>query len=150
MKKIILLLLMLFVFAGCSSVQIPAYIQEKKPFNQRFYAGYPRVVAACQQALLDLGWVVEKEVAPQVFEVVSADSPEGENILLVTETRETRMILGTRYARMNIYVRSKGDISDVEVRYMVITDLFLYKPKVFGDEAFAQRFFSRMQLHLGE
>jgi hypothetical protein len=134
---------------GCTSTQIPVYLKDRKPSAQRFYADHQRVVAASKQALTDLGWMIENEMEPQVFEV-DPERQVKESILLVTEIRETRFFLGTRYARMNIFVNSSGEVSEVEMRYVVISDVAFLKSKAYGNRKIASRFFELVKKNLGE
>lgn len=151
MKNIIALVLIITTvgLAGCATTNTPVYIKSVKPQTQRFYAGHAATIAAVKLALQDLGWEVEQEADPQVYEVDSLLSAK-EQILLITKLRETRFFLGTRYARMNIYVWSRDEVSEVEVRYAVTTDLFLIRPRSYGNKNMARRLFERITQHLAE
>lgn len=148
MKKIVSIVVLLSVM-GCTSLQIPVYIPEEKPFTQRFYAGYPRVVSAVRQALTDQGWSIDRELEPRVFELAVPGAQEGDSVLLVSGIRESRMFFATRYARLNVYIFSKEDVSDVELRYLGVNSVVFFKSKNFGDKDFAKRLFKRMEELLG-
>ena len=91
MKKIMLLFL-LFTVIGCASTQIPTYVKEQKPFVRRFYADHQRAKAATLQALVDLGWKVDKELEPQTYEVDPERLEQLENILLVEPDYQRQLL----------------------------------------------------------
>ena len=40
---------------------------------------------------------------------------------MITDLRDTRFFVGTRYSRMNVYIRSQQKESEVELRYLGVT-----------------------------
>ncbi|MEW5895239.1 MAG: hypothetical protein AB1650_05740 [Candidatus Omnitrophota bacterium] len=146
-KLLLFAVLIIFIY-GCSTVSIPVYLSDKKPCTERFYSGHANVLDAAKQTLVDLGWVIEKEVEPQVYEIDMVFPEEGEAVLLVTGVRKTRLLLGTRYGRMNVYVRTYQDITEMEVRHFVIADWGIFKRKSFGDKRLASCFFEHVRNYL--
>jgi len=147
MKKIILIAL-LFCLTGCASTHIPLYIQDRKPFTRRFYTSHQQALAAVKETLADLRWAVAEEAEPQIFEVNTEKQSAHEKVLLISEIKVTRMFVVARYARMNIYIHSTGDVSEVEMRYMVVNGMPLFRPRSYGSESLAKRFFNLVDTHL--
>lgn len=146
MKKVLALFL-LSALIGCASVHTPSYVPEIKPFSQRFYADHQRVASAVRQTFAELGWDIKEEISPDVFEV-DPKRQQKENSLIISEVIPTHLIIGTRYTRVNVYVRSTKEESDVELRYMVINSYGFFKPKTYGSESLAKRFFELVQKSL--
>ncbi|HSA30785.1 MAG TPA: hypothetical protein P5160_03190 [Candidatus Omnitrophota bacterium] len=145
MRRTILLSLLLTVFCvGCASIQIPGYLQDKKPSVRQFYGGFERTSQAVRRALAELGWEVEDEVLPEVYEVSPRQGVQQE-VLMISVIRQTSFFIGTRYARMNVYIRSNGEVSEVELRYMKVSTLFFSKKRSYGDENFSRRFFELIE-----
>ncbi|MFP4472242.1 MAG: hypothetical protein ACLFPX_00020 [Candidatus Omnitrophota bacterium] len=147
MRRWMLIVLCAVLAAGCTSTRLPNYVQAEKPFTKRVYADYESAVTAVKMTLDDLGWEIAEEAAPEVFEV-ETDVQDTEQILLITELRATRMFFATRYARINVYVRSSGEISEVELRYMVVNSMAFWKPRSYGSQSLADRFFELLGKNL--
>ena len=121
MKKAIALLFLLFC-AGCVSATIPHYLQDKSPYKKKFYSDYDNTFKAVQAALKDFGWKISSLSDPLVYEQNPAtDEVLPKQVLLFTDVRPTAFFLGTRYAKMNIFVRSLSDGTEVEIRYLTVT-----------------------------
>jgi hypothetical protein len=148
MFKKIIFLFVLCVTMGCVSTRVPSYLTDKKPFERRFYAGHTEALAGVKQAMTNSGWVLEQVMEPQVYELDPQKADIEEQLLLMTEVRERRRILFSRYERMNIFIRSRGNVTDVEMRYLVINDMTLFKSKTYGNEKLAKRFFDLVQKEL--
>ena len=90
MKKILLGLL-LVVCAGCTTVYIPAYVQDVNPYKKRFYANHDRSLAATMQALNETGWEIEGRMDPAIYEKIrnkySLVSDYGYNLFTGHRTR---------------------------------------------------------------
>ena len=149
MRKVWLIITLL-VFTGCAAAQIPAYLQKKFPYTHRFYAGYDKALSSLEQTLSDLGWVIEKQVDPSIFEEDTQSAPGSKSILVITQVRQTPMILGTRYAKMNIILHSSGDVSEIELRYVTVTSLPLKNFVSYKNDSAAERFFGRFDQVLDE
>lgn len=134
----------LFLF-GCATATIPFYLPNKKPYVKRFFANYETTLATVNQTLKDLGWKVEKAIDPAVYEQMRTSDLDEKQILLLTEIRETRLVVGTRYARMNIYLRSKKEISEVEIRYLTISSTTLKTIKDYSNDSEVRRLFEHLE-----
>ena len=143
-KYILSVLLLSFFVAGCGSINIPTYIAEKKPFKQRFYANHSQASSAVRQAFTELGWSIEEEVSPEVFEV-DIKQRQSENLMIISKDIISRMFVKIKQARANVYIRSNNDISEVEIRYMAIYSFRFFKPKSYGNKKLANKFFKLVQ-----
>lgn len=133
--------------SGCTTVTIPQYIQDEHPYPRKFYADFDKVLGAVAQALEDSGWQISKKADPATFE--QNKSPGGEDIrqiLIFTEVRQTSLILATRYARMNIYLRAADpQTTDAEVRYLTVTSTFFHGFHHYRNNRFIERLFTRVE-----
>ena len=149
MKKVLPLVGLIFL-VGCTSLQIPAYIQDKHPYAQRFYADHGEVVEAVKKSLHDVGWEVEGTADPLTYEETRLPEPGSVNILLYSPVRQTPMLLWTTYRRVNVVINSKNKVSDVEVRYTKI-NLFPFKQfKSFRNDKLAKRILQHITDYLNQ
>ncbi len=145
MKRVIVLFFMLF-FVGCVSATIPHYLQDKSPYKKKFYASYDDTLKAVQTTLPDLGWKITSLSDPVVYEQNSAGNEAvPKQILMFTDVRQTAFFLGTRYAKMNIYVRSLSDGTEVEIRYITVTSTPFKTLKNYKNDNAVQRIFDRIE-----
>ncbi len=109
------------LFAGCTSIQVPGYLQDKNSSTRQFYADFKRTSQAVRLALSDLGWEIEDEVLPEVYEVSSQQGIQ-EELLMITKIRQTSFLIGTRYARFNVRggtaVYDHRDVHILEVAFV--------------------------------
>ena len=135
------------VLIGCASVTVPNYIRDEHPYRKTFYAPFDTVLDATVHALEDFGWKVAKTTEPSVFERnKDTDKPGVKQLLLFTDVREMALIVGTRYARMNIYVQSAADNStEVELRYLTVTSVSLKNFQNYRNDRYAGKFFARIE-----
>ena len=123
MKKF-LLLLSLVSLVGCASIPIPNYIPDNNPYKKQFYGKFEDVLNATAKTLEEYGWNITETSDPAVYERKSVDEAQRKQIVLFTQLRETPMFLGTRYLRINAFVRSAADNSvEVELRYVTVTSV---------------------------
>jgi hypothetical protein len=142
------LVMLLLLNIGCTSVQIPGYLKDSNPYSKRFYSDFAKTRAATEEVLHQLGWKVAERLDPLVYEQAVVNDLDEERELLVTEARQMPLFIGTRYARMNIYIRSKKDISEVEIRYLTITSMLFKNFTSYRNNAAAERIFTRIEEHL--
>src|SRR5262245_32039360 len=123
MKRFILLIGVFLV--GCASVNIPNYIPDKYPYKRTYYADYAKVLKATEQTLDEYGWDVTGQADPSVFERTSEDQANpSKQTLIFTKIRSTSLVVGSRYARLNAYVRSPDDKTcEVEIRYVTVSSM---------------------------
>jgi hypothetical protein len=136
--------LVVVLLAGCATTNMPSYLQPKKPYLTRYYSNYEKSLSAVKQTLIELGWTLEETTDPGVYEHTRFNDLDEDQVLLVTVVRPTPMLIGTRYARMNIYLRSKKDLSEVEVRYLTTTSTALNNFSTYNNDSAVKRFFERL------
>lgn len=147
MSKRILFWISVFTVMGCASVTIPNYIRDEHPYHKKFYAPFDTVLEAAVHALEDSGWQVTKRTDPSVFERNKDAGTSGvQQILLFTDVRQMPLFVGTRYARMNIYLQSTAEnTTEIELRYLTITSVSLKNFQNYRNDRFAEKFFARIE-----
>lgn len=150
MKKIFLILIMIFL-TGCASVNIPKYIVDENPYKKKFYSEFETTLKVTVSTLKDFGWEVEEITKPSVFERAKDLGVENQQVLLFTNIRETSMFLGSRFARLNVYVRSGTDnISEVEIRCITVNSVVYNKFTSYKKDSAVERIFDKIQEHLDD
>ena len=145
MKKFALIFLALSLF-GCVSARIPQYLLDKNPYRMKYYGSHEAVKKATISSLNKQGWKVKDTADPRVYE--ESDNTAKKQLLIFTEVKRASFFFGTRYRKMDVYLRSGVDSTDVEVRYLVanstpIKTFYNYK----NDEA-VKKFFDEIQNQL--
>lgn len=125
---------------GCTSVQLPKYVQDKNPYTKEFYAHFDETLAAARQSISELDWKISDEVSPAEYE--QTNQTNSKQVLLFTQTKQTSMFLFTRYTQINVYVRELKNATAVEVRYAVVTALPLKQFRGFRNDYFVNRLFA--------
>ncbi|MCR4337471.1 MAG: hypothetical protein NUV91_06670 [Candidatus Omnitrophica bacterium] len=143
MKRLSVFFILFFI--GCASSQIPIYLQDKKPYSRRFFVAYDQALAGTKESLEDLGWKIQDQVAPSVYEQDRGTDLYEKEILLLTEIRETHMVVGTRYARLNIFIRSRDRVSEIEIRYLTVSSLPGKDFKSYQNDSTVDRIFERIE-----
>ncbi|MBI5416084.1 MAG: hypothetical protein HZA29_04640, partial [Candidatus Omnitrophica bacterium] len=99
-----------------------------------------------------LGWEISKKTDPAVFERNRDQSgAQVKQVLLFTDVREMPLVLGTRYARMNIYLQSSApgeNSTDVELRYLTVTSVSLKSFHNYRNDGYARKLFERIESRL--
>jgi hypothetical protein len=149
MKKLLVLLILPFIFS-CTSIELPSYVQDKNPYIQKFYAGFDAVLQAAAGTLETEGWKIEKQTDPSVYELTKlSDGSPSREILLLTQVKETSFFFGTRYSKVNVYVRALTERStEVEVRYLKITSFPLKAFRSYKKDRYVKRFFDQVEAQL--
>ena len=126
MKKLILLTLLMFL-CGCASVDVPKYIKDDHPYKKTVYADFDEVFQATVKILKEFGWEVSGTSDPSVFErTASGGDPQQKQILIFSKVRQMSLVLGSRYARINVYIRGKADSeTEIEFRYVNVSSVFV-------------------------
>ncbi len=107
---------------GCANVMIPSYIRDKNPYQKAFYASFNKTRTATIGTLKNAGWAIEKEVEPKLFERERALDEKNRQTLLFTEIRQASFLIGSGFARINVYLRETAtNETDVEIRYVNVT-----------------------------
>ena len=149
MKKITVLLAVLFL-AGCVSVKIPKYLQDKFPYKKKFYADFETTLKAAEQALRDTGWKISETANPGAFEQGDLSGNEAKQILIFTEVRQTPLILSSRYMNLNVFVRTADNGTEVEIRYASVVPVVFQGRENYKNDAVVEKVFNRISELLGE
>lgn len=144
------LIICLMIISGCASVQIPNYIQDKHPYKKVFYGSYDEVLEATTSAIEKLDWEISGKSDPSIYEQSKQLSdPDARQILIFTGIKQTPMILGTRYSRINAYVRTvKENEIEVEVRYLIVNSIPFTSFSGYRKDAFVKRLFNQIEKSL--
>lgn len=137
---------------GCASVMVPQYIRDEYPYRKNLYADFGRVQEAVEEALKESGWQVAKTTDPALFERNKTPvDPQARQALIFTEIRQTALFLGTRYARMNIYLHAGPDTTtEVEVRYLTVTSVPFKSFYNHRNDRFVQKWLGRLEVLSGQ
>jgi hypothetical protein len=144
LNRVLPLIVFVLSVTGCASLQFPAYIQDKHPYTQRFYADHDEVLAAVKKNLGELGWQIEGTADPLTYEQNRIPEAGSQDVLLFTEVRQTPKILWTSYVRLNVFVQTKNKVSDVEIRYSKINSFPFKQFKKFRNDRLVKRIFQRI------
>ncbi len=140
------LVLCAVVLTGCVSAKIPTYLNDNVPYKKNFYSSYDDTLSAVKQSLEDLGWKIASLSDLVVYEVQAAtDDTDRKQILIFTEVRQTPFMLGTRYAKMNIFVRRLSETTEVEIRYVTITSTLLKSFENYKNDSAVARIFEHIE-----
>ena len=145
MKRFFWVALCLLIAQGCTSAVIPNYLPDEKPYTKRFQADHKIALQAVRQALRELGWDIEQTLDPLVYEQDQIADSGKDDILIMTAIRQTPLFVGTRYAKMNIYIRSLKDVSDVEIRYLTVTSLPFKNVTSYSNDSAVDRVFEHIE-----
>ncbi len=144
MRKMVWILLLL-VCVGCVTVKVPKYLKDEFPYKKKFYASFEDTITATQRALKEAGWHVSDISSPTVFEGSQAASvPQGKQVLIFTEIRQTPLIFSSRYMSLNVYVRASDDGTDVEIRYISVVPMFFKNSESYKNDTVANKILERI------
>ena len=147
MKKIIIYSLFLISLTGCSTTHIPGYIVDKYPYKRIFTADFDQVLKAATQTFQDMGWAIAKTTHPSEYERDNGlEETPSQQILLFTEIRQTSLFIGTRYTRLNVYLRETQDkTTEVEIRYLTVNAFFFKTFYHYKNNKAVDRIFKHIQ-----
>jgi len=146
----IISIFLVFTLSGCASINIPNYIQDKHPKQKTFYATYDQVYNATTKALNDLGWSIETESDPALFEREreSQDSSR-QQTLIFTDIHQFSFFVGSKYTRLNIFLLITADkATEVEIRFIKVTSIPFKTFTKFKNDRLMDRLFKRIEKNL--
>ena len=143
MKKLVCVAL-LVVLSGCVTVKIPKYLPSENAYKKKFFLPFDDVLVAAKQALIDTGWQINDMASPSIFEQEASTQTQGKQILIFTETRQTPLILLSRYKSINVYLRSVDDGTEVEIRYMGMTQILFINSKNYKNDDVVNKVYDHM------
>jgi len=149
MKKFLNILLLL-TLTGCASITIPNYIYDKHPKLKTFYAPYDQVHTATLKVLGDLGWKIEKETDPALYERGrQLHDTSRKQTLIFTDINQLSFFAGSRYAKLNVFLRVTADkATEVEVRYLKVTSVMFKTFYNYKNDRLAEHIFNRIEEEL--
>jgi hypothetical protein len=144
--KNILSVFLLVTLVGCATVTIPNYIQDDNPYKRTFYADFDKVRQTTVQTLEEMGWVLDKESDPSVFEQGRSSQVSGQQTLLFTKIRQTSFFVATRYSRLNVYIQTaeENNATEVEVRFLTVTSFTFKNFKDYKHDKAVERIYKHM------
>ncbi len=144
-QKKLFLVLGILLLSGCVSARIPQYLADKHPYKKEFYANFDEALEATKKALEEFRWQVSEQVDPSVYERFSEAATPTQQLLLFTEIRHTPLFIGTRYAKMNVILRTfNPQRTEIELRYLTVTSLPFRSMESFRNDAAAKRLLDRI------
>ena len=146
MRKIFLGILSVVFLSGCVAATLPQYLSDKNPYKKEFFVGYDESVEAVKAALDELGWTVDGEGKPDVYE--RSISQSDKSVIIFSGIRQTPFFLGSRYAKLNVIVRGIQDKTEIEIRYVTVTSIPFRNIQSFKNDAAVRRIFEHIQKHL--
>jgi len=149
MKKFLSILMLLFLI-GCTSFTIPNYIHDKHPSLKTFYVPYDQVHAATLKVLGDLGWRIEKEADPALYERGRHfQDASHQQTLIFTDINQFSFFAGSRFSRLNVFLHVTADkATEVEVRYLKVTSIMFKAFYNYKNDRLADRIFERIEKEL--
>ncbi|MGE0269096.1 MAG: hypothetical protein AB7S78_11655 [Candidatus Omnitrophota bacterium] len=144
MRRRFLSLLMTGCLLGCSTVNVPKYIKDENPYKQVLYANFEKTLEATTKALNEAGWEIVSMSDPNVFEHSAIKDPNGKQLLLFSDIKDLPLFLGTRFARVNIYLRSTSqpNETEVEIRYLTVNSIAFAEFKNYKHPIASERIFT--------
>lgn len=139
MKRSLGTCLLILMCAGCVSVQIPQYLQDKHPYKREYFASYDETLAAVKKVLKNNEWKIASTADPVVFEAAHNKGSKDKRILLFTESRQTSMFLFSRYSQLNIYVRALMNATEVEIRYAAVVPVPFKQFRTHRNDSFVHK-----------
>lgn len=121
--------------AGCVSLHTPAYINRADhPYTREFYAGFEKVTESVIYVLKKRGWAVAEEAEPSLYERdVRYENNGYQNLLVMTVPRRSNHLVTSTFSRLNVFIHSLGNTTQVEIRYEAITPFIKHWTSVRND-----------------
>jgi hypothetical protein len=142
---VVLLIAGLLGLWGCTQRVLPSYIHDKYPYIRRFHASYEEALTATRQILAESGWVVEQELNPVVYEHRVEGDLDEQCLMIITEEKNLSRWLGKRKARMNLFLQSKGRVSELEIRIIYKKSFRLWSAWGYRQDKLINKIFARAQ-----
>ena len=134
---------------GCANIMIPSYIQDRNPYQRTLYASFDTIYKVAVEAFDAAGWAIEKEVEPQLFERGRALEADDKQTLILMEIRQSYFFIGSKYARINIYLRETAtNETEVEIRYVKVTSMMFKSFYGYKSDRMVDRIFQDIEARL--
>ena len=121
------IIIILFSIVGCSTINVPPYIQDKHPYTKTLLSNYNKTLLSTKKVLQNEEWKIVKEVDPTVYEKgKELDSPNAKQTLIFAQTFKKSWVGTGKFAQINIYLRTVDEFNtEIEVRYLVVKNAFV-------------------------
>jgi hypothetical protein len=120
-----LIVALLTVFCGCTTVQLPNYIKSDRPYVRKYYGDIEQINAVVRNVLVHNGWKIKSEARPSVYERPSDGQNTEKDVLLFTNVKQHPMILYSSYTHLNVLIHAIAEGAEVEIRYHKVTPLLI-------------------------
>ncbi len=148
-KLSVFIFILFFGFCGCAKNYVPHYLQKHHPYIRRFHGNFELSRTAVTQALQDMGWTISEETEPEVYEHHPYNDLDAQQILLITDKKEIKSFWGRRYSIVNVFLRHKNNVSEIEIRIMKGHSVWLKEFRRYRDDKTADRLFESIEQTLG-
>lgn len=120
-------ILLLTTFTGCSTVNVPPYIQDKHPYVKTLVSNYNKTLLVTKKVLEIEGWKIVKEADPTVYEKGrELDVPGAKQTLIFAQTFKKSWVGTGKFAQINVYLRTIDELNtEIEIRYLVVNNAFV-------------------------
>lgn len=118
--------ILLLGLGGCASISVPNYVKDEYPYKKTFYASFDETFEAVKEMFDEFHWKVSQTSDPKLYErnKTTAVDDTGKQVLIFSDLRTTPLGLGTRYSRVNVYLRTvQGSETEVEIRYVTVSSV---------------------------
>jgi len=118
------LLSLIFILAGCATVQMPGYISRADhPYDRKFLASFEKVVGSVIYVLKKQGWGIS-EADPSIYERDDRYDDNGyRNLLIITDVKRNYRVVSSTFTHLNVFIHAMGNVCYVEIRYEARTPL---------------------------
>ena len=140
---------LIFALSGCAKAYIQHYLQSRNPYVRRFHSGFEHARQAIILALAEEGWIVEEETDPVVYERHPFNDLDAQQVLLISNDRDSWSIWGRRHAIANVFLRHKNDIAEIEIRVATVTEGWLRSGARYREDSLVEGIFDRIGQSLG-
>ncbi len=149
-RKSLVVMTCLFL-VGCATITVPKYIKDENPYTEKYLADFATTQKVVISTLEKLGWKIEDTADPMVYERGQKyASVEDKQVLLFTEVKQTPFFIGTKYKRINVYLRAlDAATTEVELRFIVINQFPLKSFYGYKKSGYAQKIFKMITKKLG-
>ena len=137
--------------AGCTTVQIPNYIEGDHAYTHKMYGQYDRIVIAVKRVLARNRWKIQGQTRPDVYERTQGDGQNADkSVLLFTDVKQHSMVLYSSYTHLNVYVYAIAEGAQVQIRYGKVTPLLVKQMRSTRADKLAQRLLEEIEQDLVE
>ena len=147
MKKILLVLILVSI-SGCTTISTTNYIAANHPYEKKFLKSYDETLEAINKILVKDGWQIDGTSSPTVFERQAQDGVDTKSLVVFTKVRKSSWLLFSTYTHLNVFIYSKNDESEVEIRYASIVSWPFKQFHRYRNDGLTDRLFHYLETEL--